>query len=287
MRYSSAAAFRAALEDRLNALARTRHEDSSRLRKIVTFERFLARVQLDAGDRWLLKGGFAMLLRQFSRARTTKDVDLGADLGAFTGEAKSCKAIHGSLKSVAMRDLGDAFAFEIREGDDIEQDHGPVQSFRYPVTALLDSRTFARFHVDVGLGDPLVAPAVDLPASGLLDFAELPPAVFRAISVEQHWAEKVHALTRPWEDRENTRVRDLVDLMLLLDGDLPAPDTIRRAVEGIFAARRTHAVPSSLADPPTVWVAPYAAMAVETGLAEKTVPQAMARLRTFWKTLCF
>jgi hypothetical protein len=59
--YATANAFRAALEDRLNRLAREQQPDLRRLRNQVAFERFLACLFADQEQpAWLLKGGFGM-----------------------------------------------------------------------------------------------------------------------------------------------------------------------------------------------------------------------------------
>lgn len=66
--YSTPAAFRSALESRLKNAARERNFTPMRLRKIVTFDRFLARLTSVAADRWLLKGGAALNFRLQDRA---------------------------------------------------------------------------------------------------------------------------------------------------------------------------------------------------------------------------
>ena len=44
---------------------------------------------------------------------------------------------------------------------------------------------------------------------------------FSVISREQQFAEKIHAYSFPFKDRTNSRVRDLVDLVILIrDGKL-------------------------------------------------------------------
>jgi len=77
MRYTTAAAFRTALEQRLLSAARQGGVPLVRLRKLVGFERLLARLVAVAPDRWVLKGAVALHLRLASRFRTTKDLDLG------------------------------------------------------------------------------------------------------------------------------------------------------------------------------------------------------------------
>ena len=63
MRNRDAAAFRQALEQRLNARAAGDGARIARDRKRVAFERLLVRLNVIASDRWLLKGGFALDLR--------------------------------------------------------------------------------------------------------------------------------------------------------------------------------------------------------------------------------
>lgn len=76
--YATAAAFRRALEDRLQDIAKREAVDLQRVRRQVAFDRFLARL-FKAGEPrtlpWTLKGGYAMELR-IKSARTTKDIDL-------------------------------------------------------------------------------------------------------------------------------------------------------------------------------------------------------------------
>jgi hypothetical protein len=70
--------------------------------------------------------------------------------------------------------------------------------------------------------------------------------VVPALSVEQHWAEKFHAYTRPRET-PNSRVRDLVDLALILEHEAPATERVRAAVDATFQRQRTHSVPGRCA----------------------------------------
>jgi predicted nucleotidyltransferase component of viral defense system len=252
---------------------------------MAAFEPFLARIQSGGDERWLLKGGFALQLRLGNKARVTKDVDLGANLAVFKGLETEPQAIGEALAEKAAQDQGDFFVFRVRPSKEISLKAGPVRAFRYPVEALLADKPFENFHVDAGVGDPLVAPAVELASSGILDFADLPRPTFKAVPPQQHFAEKVHALTRTWEGVENTRTRDLVDLMLLLDLGLPPGVRVREAIEMVFQVRSTHAVPHGLVDPPTAWEVEYARLAAELSLRESTVASAMSRLRTYWKEL--
>ena len=72
MIHATAAGFRAVLEDRLNRTAAHCGVPPTRLRMLVVFERSLARLQVVASGRWVVKGGVALELRLPGRARTTK-----------------------------------------------------------------------------------------------------------------------------------------------------------------------------------------------------------------------
>jgi hypothetical protein len=76
VRYASSAAFRRALEDRLRAHSQKTALPLIRLRKLVAFDRLLARLTMEQPATWILKGGLALLVRLGPRARTTQDVDL-------------------------------------------------------------------------------------------------------------------------------------------------------------------------------------------------------------------
>ena len=76
MNYQSGVAFRRALEDRLASQSVRSQIPLVRLRKLVVFDRFLARLVQTEPDTWLLKGGLVLQLRLSHHARTTKDMDL-------------------------------------------------------------------------------------------------------------------------------------------------------------------------------------------------------------------
>jgi hypothetical protein len=80
VKYDTAEAFRAALDQRIRNEATTTGLPVMRLRKRVAFERFLARLAVAEPGSWVLKGAFALELRLGVRTRMTKDIDLaGAD----------------------------------------------------------------------------------------------------------------------------------------------------------------------------------------------------------------
>lgn len=265
--YKTAAALRTALETRLQNLAKIQRADIQRLRRRVAFDRFLARLFRLEPRRdypWVLKGGYAMELRM-QLARATKDIDIAIPPGTSGKLAQpGGDAIRTLLQEAASSPLPDGFTFMIGEAK-LELGAAPQGGSRFPIQASMGGRTFARFSLDVGIGDELIEPVEIVEGEGWFDFAGLPRPEFRMISREQQFAEKLHAYTLPRTGTENTRAKDLVDLLLLLTTSLDSArmaDSIRRT----FARRDTHRLPIALERPPGAWRARFDALAEECNL---------------------
>lgn len=267
MKYVTGAAFRTALEARLRAEALRAGLPLMRLRKTVAFDRLLARMVSAQPDVWILKGGFALQLRLQSDARTTKDVDF---LLLETGTSS-----HALLAEVARVDLGDWFTFEIAVPMSAPV-HGGV---RMPVRCRLDGREFETFHVDVGTDEQVVGQSDLLTVTTLLDFADIPPTLVPCYPLAQHVAEKLHALTRPHGQRENSRVKDLVDLVLMAETNEFDASSLKVAVRATFDTRATHALPARLADVPSSWRAGYRRMARDVDAGSPEIDTAMELVR--------
>ena len=254
--YSSGAALRTALEERLKRVSREEAVDLQRLRRQVAFDRFLARLFRHTQTDWVLKGGYAMELR-FHTARATKDLD-------FTVRGKP-EGVLEYLQDAGALDIGDFLSFRIGEAM-MDLDGAPYGGARYPVEAVLGGRTFVKFHLDVGVGDVIVDPVEFVRTRDWLGFAGVAPPEVPMIQREQQFAEKLHAYTLPRPTAPNSRVRDLVDMVLLIrSGTLDATrvvDCVRRT----FARRDTHPVPFTLEPPPEIWMAPFAALSEECSL---------------------
>jgi hypothetical protein len=146
-------------------------------------------------------------------------------------------------------------------------------------------RTSRSRSTTIGCGDAVVGAPEALVGEGLLAFAGVAPAQVLAIPVPQQFAEKVHAYTFPWGDRTNTRSKDLVDLVLLIETGPPDPGQVVEALQATFAARKTHLLPKTLAPPPDSWKADFAAMAAEAQLATTDYLQGFLVVDQFWNTL--
>ncbi len=266
MRYESSAAFRRALEDRLRAQSIASGVPLVRLRKMVAFDRFLVRLIADQPNDWVLKGGLALQLRLGNRARTTKDIDL------LLKDDQHVQNVHQALVRAALLDLPDWFQFEVAR---------PSSGLRFPAQGLLDGRSFETFHVDVGMGDPLIEPAEKLTTPALLDFADIQPSVVPCYPLTQQIAEKVHAYTRPYSTRESTRVKDWVDLLLMAElGKIHGP-TLLQALHATFSVRGTHPLPMRLPKPSSAWSTTFRRLSREVGLGYRTLADASDAMARF------
>jgi len=282
MRYATAASFRTALEERIKQRNVTDGVAIQRLRKRVAFERFLARLQAPPDSPWFLKGAVALDLRFGDRARSTQDLDLGLDLSLQGNPTLGRGEVLQLLREAAAYPLQDFFVFGIPgEGQDILQEPA-ARAYRFTVGASLAARRFEDFRVDVGAGMRLVAPPEEIPESNMLAFAGIVPGRFRTISRSQHFAEKVHAYTLPRADRENTRVKDLVDITLMLELKEVDPVSAQSALKAVFEQRGTHSHPHEIPDAPASWPASFTATAKELNLIRTKVEDAVGLLREFW-----
>ena len=260
MRYETANAFRTALEQRLKNEAQATGVALLRLRKRVAFERFLARLATSESSGWVLKGAFALELRLGLRARTTKDIDLG--------RADDEEAATEHLVAATHVDLGDFFVFEVRRTPALDAATG-FHAVRYTVRADLDTRRFEQFPVDVAFSEATPIQAEPLLGANSLEFADVAELQLPVVSLEQHVAEKLHAYTGIFgqDQRESTRVKDLVDLVLI--GELAELDAkhLRRALATVFERRARQPLPKAMPSPPSSWARPYAVLAREVGIA--------------------
>jgi hypothetical protein len=272
MDYQSGVSFRRALEDRLANQSAQTQMPLVRLRKMVAFDRFLARLVQTEPDRWLLKGGLVLQLRLSYHARTTKDMDL---LSLAPREA-----IQQILTHTALLDLHDWFSFTVRPDSAALPGvaHGGQRFF---VSAQVAGRTFESFQIDVGSGDPVVESAEMLETPPILAFAGIPPVRVPCYPLTQHLAEKLHAYIRPRATGESTRVRDLVDIILIAEHMTINGLVLSTAIRATFAARGKGEPPPNLPAPPQSWALPFRRLAEEVGLNCTTLAEAEVTVRGF------
>ena len=271
MKYTSGGAFRRALEERLRTTSIQRGVSLVRLRKMVAFDRFLARLIRYQPDQWVVKGGLALQLRLRERARTTKDIDVRV--------ITQIQAVYPALKTAGALDLGDWFSFDVTQPK--EQTPGDFGGVRIPIHTLLDGRAFENFHVDVGIGDPMIEAADYLTTPPMLEFAGLEPVRVPCYPLTQQIAEKLHAYTRPRSSGESSRVKDFIDILLLAEFGEIYSDSLLEAIQATFQFANTHPLPENIPPPPGKWVQVFLKGATEVGLGDITLNWAFTRIQNF------
>ncbi|MEV1049180.1 nucleotidyl transferase AbiEii/AbiGii toxin family protein [Streptomyces sp. NPDC049916] len=282
-RYQDAADLRRALEARLKQEAAETGADLARRRRLVVFDRLAARLAEDRVGGWVLKGGAVMEFRFTGRARTTKDLDLAVRPEPVKGELDG-NAVRELLIEALDRDLdADGFRFRVATPVALKADVAGRGGWRFSVEAHLAGKVFAGVRVDVVDRGEEISLTELLPLPNTLEFAGAPARAIEAVDRRQHFAEKLHALTRDYGDRPNTRVKDLVDLVLLIESGLSGDMDLLKAVRHVFAVRATHGIPVGLHDPPPRWRDDYPEIAEElaTGIPP-TLDAAMALVRGLW-----
>ncbi|MBI4604614.1 MAG: nucleotidyl transferase AbiEii/AbiGii toxin family protein [Planctomycetes bacterium] len=264
-RYASPLAFKQAVEHRLRDRAAAEGVELARLRQLLVFDRFLARMAAAFGDRVVLKGGLVVELR-VRRARTTKDIDL-----RILGDPE--KAL-GKLQQAGRVDLGDYLVFEVRQDPrrpEIEAEGMRYPGRRYRVRGLLAAKLYGSpFGLDVAFAEPFSGAVEEVEGIPFLAFAGVAPAKVRIYPLEAHIAEKLHAFTMP-RTRPNSRVKDLPDIALLASVRVIDATSLGAAIQRTFRARKTHDVPSMVPRAPETWSAVYDAMARADGLRWTTL----------------
>lgn len=108
------------------------------------------------------------------------------------------------------------------------------------------------------------------------------PAPVETIDDHRHAAEKLHAMPLDFGDRENSRVRDLVDLVLLIEQDLLKPDAAAAATRQVWAERDGIEPPATLPPLPESWPDRYERLAVDHDLDAQTFPAALTLIDRLW-----
>jgi Nucleotidyl transferase AbiEii toxin, Type IV TA system len=274
--YATAGAFRRALEERLKRASLTDEVDPNRLRRQVSFDRLLARLFREESAPWVLKGGYALELR-FKAARSTVDIDLTVQRVAASAGGDQNQIVREMLQSAADISLGDWFEFAVGPAA-MDLTAAPYGGARYPVEARMDERIFARFHLDAGVGDVVMRPLETIVCQDWLGFAGIESSRVLMIAREQQLAEKIHAYTLP-RNAVNSRVKDLVDLALLIGSRELDKRRILEALRLTFERRGTHDL-ASLVPPPADWQIPFQALAEECGIPTD-IAAVFARVQEF------
>ena len=199
-------------------------------------ERFLYRLGQSAyGHRFLLKGALLFTLWYDMPHRSTRDADL---LGFGPSDLESITQTVQDIARIAVAD-GILFNAATIRVEEIRREAG------YPGVRVLIAAEVAkarcRTQIDIGFGDAVTPGPVEAIYPVLID--DLPAPRLRTYPIYTVIAEKLHAIALL--GMTNSRLKDYLDLWVLLDRETLDVDTLGAAIAATFV-RRGMPVPAKL-----------------------------------------
>jgi hypothetical protein len=242
--YATPAALRTAVKARFTEIAKQDPRFSvAELQRQFAYDRVLSRCFCaEDADRWILKGGGALLAR-LPVARHSNDIDLLYAERDFAPDS----AVTALARNIDQ-DIGDHFRFEITRTTFLQES---AKGRRVHLRAYLGV-LYATFHVDVVVDTALTAaPDIVAPLTPL-NIEGLTRPSYRAFPLPDHCADKLCAIMETHHQsgrtRESTRVKDLVDLSLIASTQQVDGPALRTAILAGTALRNLP-MPTSFAAP--------------------------------------
>ena len=226
----------ASVRARLLNLAKAEGSDFNQVLVRYTLERLLYRLSQSAhADRFLLKGALLFTLWYDMTHRPTRDADL---LGFGPSDLTSIGQMFCDIAAVAVQD-GIVFDPASVKVEDIRKEAG-YGGARVLITGEL-AKARCRAQVDIGFGDAVTPGPVQAVFPVLL--ADFPAPQLSVYPVYTVIAEKLHAIALL--GMTNTRLKDYLDLSVMLEREALDPATLATAIAATFT-RRGMAVPAQL-----------------------------------------
>jgi hypothetical protein len=279
--YDTPQALRAALEARIRNESSDTGISPDRLRRRVVFQRIVARLQRAEPGCWVIKGGMALEVRLRDAARLTKDIDLG--LRDETGDANDLR--ERLVDALNRDDDGDGFEFAVGPPSQMAEDGVGEITWRVAVGVRLAGRPFGSIRLDVSPRADELHATDTVPLPNSLEFAGVDTVQVEIVDVHRHAAEKLHAMLRDFGERENSRVRDLADLMLLQESGLLSASRLSVVVTAVWAERNSTTPPAAFPDLPASWPERYERLAAENSVDPPSFSAAAARAGELWSEM--
>ena len=226
----------ASVRARLLNIAKAEQTDFNAVLVRYALERFLYRLGESAhADHFVLKGAMLFNLWYAMPHRPTRDVDL---LGFGPSDLQSIAQAFREIVNVVAEDgiVFDAASVRVEE---IRKNAG-YGGARVIVSAEL-ARARCKTQIDVGFGDAVTPGPVDAVYPVLI--ADFAAPHLRTYPVYTVVAEKLHAMVLL--GMTNSRLKDYLDLSVLLEREALEPATLAAAIAATFTRRGT-ALPTEL-----------------------------------------
>ena len=226
----------ASVRARLLNIAKSEGSNFNQLLVRYALERFLYRLSQSAhADRFLLKGALLFTLWYDMPHRPTRDADL---LGFGPSDLQSIGQTFRDIASITVDD-GITFDPESVTAEDIRKEAGYAGA-RVVITGEL-AKARCKTQIDIGFGDAVTPGPVQSEYPVLLE--DFPAPRLRTYPVYTVISEKLHAIALL--GMTNSRVKDYLDLWVMLDRESLNMNTLAQAISATFT-RRDMAVPTDL-----------------------------------------
>ncbi|MFF5986984.1 nucleotidyl transferase AbiEii/AbiGii toxin family protein [Prauserella flavalba] len=207
MPYSNPKALQSALNARARSAAREQGIPASQLVNRFLLARLMARVFVHDPQGWVLKGGQALLVR-WPDARYSRDVDL------YRTHDNGLDDAVRALREAARVDLDDFLRFEFR---DVERQWEEAATCRTRFDVYSGTKSSGAVAVDIVAnlrpqGEPYRS-QLELPF--VIDLGDHSAPEIRMWPLEDHVADKIAAMYERHRGYPSSRVKDLVDLVLV------------------------------------------------------------------------
>lgn len=218
------------VHDRLLNLSKSSRRPFNETFQLYAMERFLYRLSKSAhSTKFVLKGGLMLRVWKAPVSRPTKDIDL---LGHTQNSVANLVSIVRAVCDQSVEPDGMRFDSSSIAGASINED-AEYNGIRVKFLGHLGTAR-ASMQLDVGFGDAVEPPPVDIELPTLLDF---PVTKLRGYQRETTIAEKFHAMVIL--GTLNGRMKDFYDLWLLAQNFDFEREHLTKAVGATFATRST------------------------------------------------
>jgi predicted nucleotidyltransferase component of viral defense system len=226
----------ASVRARLLNVAKAQGADFNQVLVRFALERILYRLSQSAhADHFLLKGALLFTLWYDMPHRTTRDADL---LGFGPSDLESIAQTFRDIASVEVED-GIVFDTATVSVEEIRKDAGYAGA-RVLITGEI-AKARCKTQIDIGFGDAVTPGPVHAVYPVLIE--DLPAPRLRTYPVYTVISEKLHAIALL--GMTNSRLKDYLDLWVLLEREALNDNTLARAIAATFL-RRGMPVPTVL-----------------------------------------
>lgn len=259
LRYATGRDLLAAVKARAADQALRNRQPTQQILRQFVYDRLLARLFHDPSAPWVLKGGNALMSREPVAARASLDLDLAA-----RHAHDHLDSLVRSFETASELNLGDHFRFVITNRREHRGDTQPnVAGYQLTLAAYCGIKKLDTIKIDLVTGTLITGTPRPLTRSSLA-IDGLDPVVVTVYPIADHVADKVCATaeTHGATGRSSTRVRDLVDLVVIANTQPVDADDLARAIDLEWTHRGLPGTPAF--NPPATWASGYAGLARTT-----------------------